>query len=121
MSRPRPSTRERARLCCYQSGKSKPHEHNIKNALNLKHTQMHKSLTYNGIKTHSIQEFSMFILIHKYIYNCRDKIDKNTYFGRSSSCNQLCCCNVPPIHMPVCSSISQQHCHPRAGHDSHKE
>ena len=35
----------------YQLGKSKPHEHNIyKNALNLKHTQMHKLLTYSGSK-----------------------------------------------------------------------
>ena len=32
--------------------------------------------------------------------------------------NQLHRCNVPPNHRPACSSISQQRCHPRAGHDS---
>ena len=32
--------------------------------------------------------------------------------------NQLRRCNVPPNHRPACSSISQQRCHPRAGHDS---
>ena len=32
--------------------------------------------------------------------------------------NQLCRCNIPPNHRPTCSSISQQCCHPRAGHDS---
>ena len=32
--------------------------------------------------------------------------------------NQLRRCNVPPNHRPACSLISQQRCHPRAGHDS---
>ena len=37
---------------------------------------------------------------------------------KKSICNQLRRCNVPPNHMPVSSLISQQRCHPRAGHDS---
>ena len=32
--------------------------------------------------------------------------------------NQLRRCNIPPNHRPACSSVSQQRCHPRAGHDS---
>ena len=35
--------------------------------------------------------------------------------------NQLRRYNVPPNHRPTCSSISQQHCHPRVGHDSSKD
>ena len=50
-------------------------------------------------------------------YSCRDEIDKNTYLMKNSSCNQLRRCNVPPNHRTVCSLVSQQHCHPRAGHD----
>ena len=46
------------------------------------------------------------------------KMDKSTYLMMKSIRNQLCCCNVPPNHRPACSLISQQHCHPRAGHDS---
>ena len=37
---------------------------------------------------------------------------------KNSPRNQLRRCNVPPNHRPACSSISQQHFHPRAGHDS---
>ena len=33
-------------------------------------------------------------------------------------CNQLRRCNVPPNHRPACSLISQQRCHPGAGHDA---
>ena len=51
-------------------------------------------------------------------YDCRSKIDKITYLINNSFRNQLRCCNVPPNHRPVCSLISQQRCHPRAGHDS---
>ena len=43
---------------------------------------------------------------------------KNTYLQKKLSRNQLRCCNVPPNHRPTCSLISQQRCHPRAGHDS---
>ena len=37
---------------------------------------------------------------------------------KNSPRNQLRRCNVPPNHRPSCSSISQQHCHPQARHDS---
>ena len=65
----------------------------------------------------------MLIIIHYTIdINCRDKTTKITYlldgeFIRS----QLRHCNVPPSLRLVCSSISQQHCHPQAGHDSSKD
>ena len=45
-------------------------------------------------------------------------MDKNAYLINISSRNQLRRCNAPPNHRPVCSLISQQHCHPRAGQDS---
>ena len=83
---------------------------------------MHNCLTYQEIKTihSSIQHVHHNSLDIKYNgeYNCRDEIDKNTYLVRNSSRNQLRRCNVPPNHRPVCSLISQQHCHPRAGYDS---
>ena len=43
---------------------------------------------------------------------------KNTDLIKNSFRNQLRRCNVPPNHRPVCSLISQQRWHPRAGHDS---
>ena len=43
---------------------------------------------------------------------------KITYLIKNSSHNQLRRCNVPPNHRLACSLISQQRCHPRAGHDS---
>ena len=45
-------------------------------------------------------------------------MDKITYLMKNSIHNQLRRCNVPPNHRPACSLISQQRCHPRAGHDS---
>ena len=54
-------------------------------------------------------------------YNCRYKLGKNTYIIENLFRNQLHRCNVPPNHRPACSLISQQHCHPRAGHDSSGE
>ena len=62
--------------------------------------------------------FHMFITFINRKYGCRSKIGKITYLMKNSFCNQLCRCNVPPNHMPACSLISQQRCHPRAGHDS---
>ena len=79
---------------------------------------MHKLFSTTKEKFIHSQHFNMFILNHNHMYICRDKIDKNIYLGRSSSYNQLCCYNVPPNHRPVCSSITQQHFHHRAGHDS---
>ena len=55
-------------------------------------------------------------------YNCRDGTDKVTYLlMKNLSRNQLCCWNVPHNQGPAWSSISQQRCHPRAGHDSSKD
>ena len=48
-------------------------------------------------------------------HNCRHKLGKNTYFIENLSCNQLRCCNVPPNHRPLFSSISQQHTTPELG------
>ena len=45
-------------------------------------------------------------------------MSKITYLMKNSICNQLCHYNVPPNHRPTCSLISQQHRHPKAGHDS---
>ena len=51
-------------------------------------------------------------------YNCRHKLGKDTYLIENLFRNQLRRCNVPPNHRLACSLISQQRCHPRAGHDS---
>ena len=45
-------------------------------------------------------------------------MDKITYLMMNLFRNQLHRCNVPPNHRPACSLISQQRCHPQAGHDS---
>ena len=45
-------------------------------------------------------------------------MDKITYLMMNSFRNQLRRYNIPPNHRPSCSLISQQRCHPRAGHDS---
>ena len=45
-------------------------------------------------------------------------MDKMTYLKMNSFRNQLCRYNIPPNHRTACSLISQQRCHPRAGHDS---
>ena len=45
-------------------------------------------------------------------------MNKITYLMMNSIRNQLHRCNVPPNHRPACSLISQQRCHPQAGHDS---
>ena len=71
-------------------------------------------------KQHIHSNINMFIMIHQTLDSkskCRSKMDKNTYLINISSHNQLRHCNVPPNHRLVCSSISQQHCHPRARHD----
>ena len=62
--------------------------------------------------------FNMFITSININYDCRSKIDKVTYLMKNSFQNELHCCNIPPNHRLVCSLISQQCCHPRAGHDS---
>src|SRR5713101_657614 len=51
--------------------------------------------------------------------NYREAVNSGTYLLiKNFTRNQLRRCNVPPNHRPACSSISQQRCHPRAGHDS---
>ena len=63
----------------------------------------------------------MFIMIHQTIDSkCKGKykIVKSTYLKNNLSGNQLHRCNLPPNHRLACSLISQQRCHPRAGHDS---
>ena len=89
--------------------------------LGSKNMQRCITVTYSGSKTiHSnIQHVHHNSLNIK--YECRSEIDKNTYLVKNSSHNQLRCCNVPPNHRPLCSSISQQHCYPQAGHDSSKD
>ena len=109
--RPLPSTRKGTRPWWDLIREASPIYVNIK-CIELKHTHMHKLLTYSGNKIHSFRAFNMFILILKHIYSCRDQIDKNTYLERSFSHNQLHRCNIPPNHRPVCSSISQHHSHP---------
>ena len=68
--------------------------------------------------THSYKHStcSSYSLNNKYKYI--DEMVKITYLVKNSSRNQLRRCNVPPNHRPACSLISQQCCHPRAGHDS---
>ena len=75
-------------------------------------------IIHNGSNIHSYKHsFSVFIIIINSKQDCRSKIDKVTYLMKNLFHNQLCRCNVPPNHRPVCSLISQQRCHPRAGHD----
>ena len=87
--------------------------------MNIFHAQMQSSIRHSGNIIHlSKHSFNMFIIFINRIYSCRSKMDKITYLMMNSIRNQLRRCNVPPNHRPACSLISQQHCHPRAGHDS---
>ena len=76
-------------------------------------------IMHSGNHIHSYKHsFNMFITFINGKYGCRSKIGKITYLMKNSFRNQLRRCNVPPNHRPACSLISQQRCHPRAGHDS---
>ena len=75
--------------------------------------EQHTFLQHSFNINHHINMFINFI---NRIYSCRSKMDKITYLRMNSIRNQLRRCNVPPNHRPACSSISQQRCHPRAGH-----
>ena len=81
---------------------------------------MHKELSFSGSKLHLIKHsthFNMFIIIH--INNTVAWVITQEYLSSNEAPhNQLCPCNFPPNHRPVCSLISQQHCHPQDGHDS---
>ena len=78
---------------------------------------MHKCLTHNGSKSIPFKRLacSSFSLTTNTIAEM--KYTRILILWRSSSRNQLCHCNVPPNHSPMCSLISQQHCHPWDGHD----
>ena len=87
--------------------------------IEVEHTQMQLFIIHSGSNIHSYKHsFDMFITFINRKCDCRSKIDKITYLIKNSFRNQLRRCNVPPNHRPVCSLISQQRCHPRAGHDS---
>ena len=60
----------------------------------------------------------MFIIIPYTIVIIAEIDWQHLYVNEEFTRNQLRRCNVPPNHRPACSSISQQRCHPRAGHDS---
>ena len=83
--------------------------------LKLKLTSIHRCIylqSYSGSNTNTFQHSNINI-------NYRDAVNSGTYLlMKNFTHNQLRRCNVPPNHRPACSSISQQRCHPRAGHDS---
>ena len=88
----------------------------------IHHNRMHNSSIIHR-KRQVPSSIHMFIIIHKTI----DSIARITrsrlliFLMKSLPRNQLRRCNIPPNHRPVCSSISQQHCHRWAGHDSSKD
>ena len=87
--------------------------------MNIYNAQMQSSIRHSGNIIHlSKHSFNMIIIFINRIYSCRSKMDKSTILLMNSFCNQLHRCNVSPNHRPACSLISQQRCHPRAGHDS---
>ena len=102
-------------------GRDKHDQHSrAKCPMNINRIQMLKSSihrciylqSYSGSNTNTFQHSNINI-------NYIDAVNSNTYLlMMNSSHNQLRRCNVPPNHRPACSSISQQRCHPRAGHDS---
>ena len=95
------------------------HSLTVNTHMNIYHGQMQTSIRHSGNIIHlSRHSFNMFIIFINKIYSCRSKMDKITYLMMNSIRNQLRRCNVPPNHRPACSLISQQRCHPRAGHDS---
>ena len=97
-----------------QPGKT-PHEHKQNSNAEIetyKHTQMHLSLNIQRKQHNHIPAFEHQYKLHRF--------SKQQYlsFDEEFTRNQLRRCNIPPNHRPACSSISQQRCHPRAGHDS---
>ena len=87
--------------------------------MNIYHAQMQSSIRHSGNIIHSNKHScNMFIISLIEIKVAEVKMDKSTYLMMNSIHNHLCRCNVPPNRRPTCSLISQQHCHPRAGHDS---
>ena len=87
--------------------------------MNIYHAQMQSSIRHSGNIIHSNKHScNMFIISLTEIKVAEVKMDKITYLMMNSFRNQLRRFNVSPNHRPACSLISQQHCHPRAGHDS---
>ena len=82
------------------------------------HARMQLSIRHSGNIIHSSKPSTC--SLHPLTVNivAEVKMDKITYLMMNSFRNQLRRCNVPPNHRPACSLISQQRCHPRAGHDS---
>ena len=90
------------------------------------HTKMHE--TYEDTQLFNIQRKQhTYTFQHSHVHhnswnsrlNYGDEIISSTYLLMENSFrNQLRRYNVPPNHRPTYSSISQQHYHPRAGHDS---
>ena len=82
---------------------------------------MHNSLIIQRKQTY-IPALTMFIISHEIAYKLqRWSNQQHLSFNEELARNQLRHCNVPPNHRPACSSISQQRCHPWAGHDSSKD
>ena len=83
---------------------------------------MHFTCTYTTEAIHLFNTFNMFIIHKSSSYSGRGKYTREmqlyTYLIIELARNYLCRCNVPPNHRAVCSSITQQHCHPRPGRDS---
>ena len=84
------------------------------------HNYNYLSCTAESTCIHTSIHFNMFIIFISLTENmvAEVKMGKVTYLMKTLLRNQLRRCNVPPNHRPACSLISQQHCHPRAGHDS---
>ena len=84
------------------------------------HTQLKSFILHSGITMHSNKHsFNMFISFSLTEFTVAEvKMDRMTYLKMNLFRKQLRRCNVPPNHRPACSLISQQHRHPRAGHDS---
>ena len=84
------------------------------------HNYNYLSCTAESTCIHTSIHFNMFIIFISLTVNIVAEVEmhKSTYLMNSSIHNQLRRYNVPPNHRRVCSLISQQHCHPRAGHDS---
>ena len=86
-----------------------------------KHTQMPESSIIQRKQNayiSSIPHVQYDSLIDINIYREMEYRQQHLSVDEEFTHNQLCRCNVPPNHRPACSSISQQRCHPRAGHDS---
>ena len=84
------------------------------------HTRMYNSEHIQRKQTY-ILALIMLIISHETVHIQLQRWNQSgllIFLMKSLPRNQLRRCNVPPNHRPACSSISQQHFHPRARHDS---